>query len=107
MKKTLFVALMVIAGFAQAGEINLVCKIAVTSKIGAFPYKISLDPDTNRGMIGDSNIRFGKSSTEYVIDEGDQVWRINRSTLEITKRDNFFNETNKGQCEIVKVQNKI
>ena len=88
MKKTLIVALMLVAGVVQAKEVNLVCQDSELN------WKLSFDTQTSKGILNVTNTKKGSthnfpadmrsSDTEYILFETGIEFRINLETLATT-----------------------
>jgi hypothetical protein len=92
MKKTLFVALMVIAGIAQAGEINLECRYEDKKTDGSpstwgFAHKVTLNPETRSAVFGDLGIfTVTTAADKYILSRPGSSIAISREDLSMVDR---------------------
>lgn len=110
MRKTVLAVAMSLSVLSvQAKEINLTCDVDTIIPGEYHSYQISFDNETGKGAIGWSPISADKTTDSYVIYNRDEIWKINRSTLELTHTSTLFKRTtsSKGPCRIVKTNNKI
>jgi len=124
MKKTLFVALMVVAGLAQAGEINLDCEY---NGANGYKHKVSIDPQTRSAVFGDIGIfEVTAGQTQYILRRteikrtsgivvrSDSVISLNRADLSFTSVDTVaagggtgHDMATKGQCSVSKAPKNL
>lgn len=106
MKKTLFVALMVFAGIAQAAEVNLSCEY--TGVDGSQQVQtVVFDPALGSGSAGKLNVTVQAAGQNYVLTETRIGIRyiVNRENLSL--KIESFGKTFNGQCQLAKSKNKI
>ena len=89
MKKTLIVALMVIAGIAQAGEINLECRYEIRKTDGSpstwgFAHKVTINPETRSAVFGDLGIfTVTTAADKYILSRPGSSLAISREDLSL------------------------
>ena len=102
-----FIIWATVAVEAQAAEVNVECPV-VDFVSHQSNYKITFDPDTGRGAIGNLPITVSRGQTTYIINAGrGDVWTLDRQTLAIDIYSKFFNKSILGQCQVVQTNNKI
>ena len=108
MKKTLIVALMMVAGIAHAGDINLKCDVPrLETSTSNSVMKLSINATSGTGAIGTGQAKVQTSSDYYTLTN--QAWEatVNRKDLTLTLRFLFGKAPTFGTCEVVTVENKI